>query len=213
MSRRPMPRTKMRIACTLYLEESRHSGMVLDVSASGLFVQTNASPAPGAPLRVELRVPELPEPIEMQATVSRKRIVPSQLRTFLNGGLGLQLENPPEEFYAMVAKLLARGAAAPQTSEANKKSKTTQASRAAQLAKRAAKRSRRAPAKRAQRAEKRPPVKPKLTSFRVRLSQVGGSGSRNLVIRAIGEDEARRRAILDVGDGWKVLSCEPKNAV
>ncbi len=208
MSRRPMPRTKMRIACTLYLEESRHSGMVLDVSASGLFVQTNASPAPGAPLRVELRVPELPEPIEMQATVARKRIVPAQLRALLNGGIGLQLENPPEEFFAMVAKLLAREAAAPQTSEANKKSETTQASRAAHLAKRAAKRSRRA-----QRAEKRPPVKPKLTSFRVRVSQVGGSRSRNLVIRASGEDEARRRAILDVGDGWKVLSCEPKNAV
>ena len=153
-------------------------------------------------------MPGLPEPIEMQATVARKRIVPAQLRALLNGGIGLQLENPPEEFYAMVAKLLAREAAAPQTSEANKKSETTQASRAAHLAKRAAKRSRRA-----QHAEKRPPVKPKLTSFRVRLSQVGGSGSRNLVIRAIGEDEARRRAILDVGDGWKVLSCEPKNAV
>ncbi len=59
--------------------------------------------------------------------------------------------------------------------------------------------------------EKRPRAKPKLTSFRVKLDQVGGSGSRNLVIRASDEDEARRRAILDVGDGWKVLSCEPKN--
>ena len=101
---------------------------------------------------------------------------------------------------------------ATKTGEAAASAPTTQASRAAPLAKRAAKRSRRAPAERAQRAEKRPPVKPKLTSFRVRLSQVGGSGSRNLVIRASGEDEARRRAILDVGDGWKVLSCEPKTA-
>jgi hypothetical protein len=54
------------------------------------------------------------------------------------------------------------------------------------------------------------PPKPKLTSFRVKLNQVGGDGSRILVIRASDEDEARRRAILDLGDGWKVLSCEPK---
>ena len=187
MNRRRLPRTKMRIACTLHLEESLHSGMVLDISAGGLFIQTNASPAPGIPVRVELRVPELPEPIEMQATVARKRIVPPRLRALLKGGVGIHLENPPEEFYAMVAKLQAPEAAAPETSAADK-----------------------VPDERAGGTEKRPPVKPKLTSFRVRLSQVGGSGSRNLVIRASDDDEARRRAILDVGDGWKVLSCEPK---
>ena len=193
MNRRRMPRTKMRIACTLHWEESRHSGMVLDVSAGGLFVQTNASPAPGTPVRLELRVPGLSESIEMQASVARKRIVPARLRALLKGGVGLQLENPPEEFYALVAKLQAPEAATAKTSEPE----TPQASGATQSAKGASKR--------------RP--KPKLTSFRVRLSQVGGSASRNLVIRASGEDEARRRAILDVGDGWKVLSCEPKNAV
>ena len=208
MNRRRMPRTKMRMACTLHLEESRHSGMVLDVSAGGLFIQTNASPAPGIPVRVELRVPGLPEPIEMQATVARKRMVPPRLRALLKGGIGLQLENPPEEFYALVAKLQTPEAAAPKTAG----SETTPVSETAKASKKASKRSRGAPAKRAQRAEKRPLAKPKLTSFRVRLSQVGGSGSRNLVIRASGEDEARRRAILDVGDGWKVLSCEPKNA-
>jgi uncharacterized protein (TIGR02266 family) len=192
MNRRQMPRTKMRIACTLHLEESRHSGMVLDVSAGGLFVQTNASPAPGTPVRLELRVPGLSEPIEMQASVARKRIVPPRLRALLKGGVGLQLENPPEEFYALVAKLQAPEVATAKTSEPE----TSPASGATQSANGASKR----------------PAKPKLTSFRVRLSQVGGSASRNLVIRASGEDEARRRAILDVGDGWKVLSCEPKDA-
>jgi uncharacterized protein (TIGR02266 family) len=192
MNRRRLPRTKMRIACTLHLEESLHSGMVLDISAGGLFVQTNASPAPGTPLRLELRVPGLPEPIEMQATVARKRIVPPRLRALLKGGVGLQLENPPEEFYALVAKLQAPEVATAKTSEPE----TSPASGATQSAKGASKR----------------PAKPKLTSFRIRLSQVGGSASRNLVIRASGEDEARRRAILDVGDGWKVLSCEPKDA-
>jgi hypothetical protein len=196
MNRRGLPRTKMRIACTLHLEESRHSGMVLDVSASGLFVQTNASPAPGTPLRLELRVPGLSEPIEMQATVARKRIVPPRLRALLKGGIGIQLENPPEEFYAMVAKLQNPEAAGSKSSEEAKPSeKPSNASRN----------------KPAVPPEKPPRAKPKLTSFRVKLGQVGGSGSRNLVIRAVDEDEARRRAILDVGDGWKVLSCEPKN--
>jgi hypothetical protein len=196
MNRRGLPRTKMRIACTLHLEESRHSGMVLDVSASGLFVQTNASPAPGTPLHLELRVPGLSEPIEMQATVARKRIVPPRLRTLLKGGIGIQLENPPEEYFALVAKLQAPEAAGSKSSEEAKPSeKPSDASHN----------------KPAERTEKRPRAKPKLTSFRVKLGQVGGDGSRNLVIRASDEDEARRRAILDVGDGWKVLSCEPKN--
>ena len=82
--------------------------MVLDISASGLFVQTNASPAPGTPLRLELRVPGLSEPLEMQAIVARKRIVPPRLRTLLQGGIGIQLENPPEEYFALVAKLQAQ---------------------------------------------------------------------------------------------------------
>jgi uncharacterized protein (TIGR02266 family) len=191
MNRRRLPRSKMRIACTLQLEEARHSGMVLDVSAGGLFVQTNASPAPGTPLRLELRVPGQPQPIEMQAQVARKRIVPPRLRTLLKGGLGLQLENPPEEFYALVAKLQSPEAAASETTDATKATESASESSG-----------------KAKPAEK--PPKPKLTSFRVKLSQVGGDGSRILVIRASDEDEASRRAILDLGDGWKVLSCEPK---
>ncbi len=191
MNRRRLPRSKMRIACTLHLEEARHSGMVLDVSAGGLFVQTNASPAPGTSLRLELRVPGHPDPIEMQAKVARKRIVPPRLRALLKGGIGLQLENPPEEFYTLVAKLQSPEAAASQTASATKPSESASESSG-----------------QAKPAEK--PPKPKLTSFRVKLSQVGGEGSRILVIRASDEDEASRRAILDVGDGWKVLSCEPK---
>jgi Tfp pilus assembly protein PilZ len=186
MNRRRLPRSKLRLACTLHLEESLHSGMVLDVSAGGLFVQTNASPAPGTLLRLEVRVPGLPAPIEMQAKVARKRIVPPRLRALLKGGIGLQLDNPPEEFYALVAKL--------QAPEIAEESKAPQPSDPAA----------------AERAAKQPPAKPKLTSFRVKLSQVGGEGSRILVIRASHVDEASRRAILDLGDGWKVLSCEPK---
>ena len=201
MNRRRMPRSKMRIACTLHLEESRHSGMVLDVSAGGLFVQTNASPAPGTPLRLELRVPGLSEPLDMQATVARKRIVPPRLRALLKGGIGIQLENAPEEFYAMIAKLQAADGA------------STQSEGSGQTAEAAAESSKapgQASARQAGTQQKPPRAKPKLTSFRVKLSQLGGSNSRGSVLRAAGEEEARRRAILDVGDGWKVTHCEPK---
>jgi Tfp pilus assembly protein PilZ len=196
-----MPRSKMRIACTLHLEGSLHSGMVLDVSAGGLFVQTNASPAPGTPLRLELRVPGLSEPLDMAATVARKRIVPPRLRALLKGGIGIQLENAPEEFYAMIAKLQAADGASTEHAGSGQTAKAATASS-------------KAPSKpspqQAGDQQKPPRAKPKLTSFRVKLSQVGGSNSRGLVIRAADEDEARRRAILDVGDGWKVTRCEPK---
>jgi hypothetical protein len=201
MNRRRMPRSKMRIACTLHLEESRHSGMVLDVSAGGLFVQTNASPAPGTPLRLELRVPGLSESLDMQATVARKRIVPPRLRALLKGGIGIQLDNAPEEFYAMIAKLQMADGASTQSAGSDQ---------TAEAAKESAKAPGQASSGQAGAQQKPPRAKPKLTSFRVKLSQVGGSNSRGLVIRAANEDEARRRAILDVGDGWKVTRCEPK---
>jgi hypothetical protein len=42
----------------------------------------------------------------------------------------------------------------------------------------------------------------------VRVSQIGGSRSRSLEVDAASEEEARREAVVAVGEGWKILACE-----
>ena len=41
------PRKKKRISCEIISSNSRYTGIVIDISATGLFVQTNVKPAPG----------------------------------------------------------------------------------------------------------------------------------------------------------------------
>jgi hypothetical protein len=105
MERRREPRLKKRIACALTIKGVRQHGIVLDVSSRGLFVQTSAKPAPGDAVRVELTLPGRAKPTIMEATVARVRMVPPALLSVAQGGIGLLLQHPPEEYYVFVGKV------------------------------------------------------------------------------------------------------------
>jgi hypothetical protein len=105
MHRRRHVRTKKRISCTLVSGDRRYSGVVLDCSPQGLFVQTSAQLTPGATVSVELGVSSQQEPLALEARVARHKLVPAQLRSVAQGGLGLHIDLPPQgylEFYAGV---------------------------------------------------------------------------------------------------------------
>jgi hypothetical protein len=108
-------RTKKRLACTLVIEGSRLAGIVLDISATGLFVQTSANPAPGTQLDVEIDIPgESKRPL-LAARVARRKVVPPRLKSVVHAGLGLQIESAPEAFFGYLAQLQsAEAAAAPE---------------------------------------------------------------------------------------------------
>ena len=58
MERRDQPRVRWELPCTLRVEGRRHRGLVRDVSALGLFVETPDPVAPGADIIVEFKIPE-----------------------------------------------------------------------------------------------------------------------------------------------------------
>jgi hypothetical protein len=106
MQRRRHARTKKRISCTVVSGDRRYSGVVLDCSPQGLFVQTSAHLPPGERVHVELGVSRQEEPMRLEARVARHKQVPPQLRSLAQGGLGLHIDLPPQdylEFYAEVS--------------------------------------------------------------------------------------------------------------
>ena len=102
-------RTRRRMACRLVLGHQRFSGLVLDLSSSGIFVQTTAKPRPRDPVTIELNVPGQREPIRLEAHVARLFLVPAQLATVAQGGVGLRIGNAPEAYFQLLQQLQLEG--------------------------------------------------------------------------------------------------------
>ncbi len=101
MERRRGGRKKRRITCELRLGERPQRGIVLDLSPGGLFVQTDASPAPGARIELALRDTDGREAV-VAVRVARKRQVPRHLRSVAPAGLGLEIDGPSEAYQAFL---------------------------------------------------------------------------------------------------------------
>src|SRR5262245_50595923 len=95
MNRRREERFRHRMVCQVELGGSRlYQGIVLNVSRSGLLVQTRAKIPPGratGPLAVEFRSAASGESEKLSASVARQFSVPDQLVRLAAGGLGLQV--------------------------------------------------------------------------------------------------------------------------
>ena len=200
MNRRRAERTKKRLACSLQIEGRHHSGVVLDVSATGLFVQTNAKPEAGTPVSLEMSMPGSQRPLFFQAVVARQVIVPPQLVAVAKGGLGLLIQNAPEDWYAFIAEVL------PSPTEAV--SAASSAPAAGSEPESAA--SGRSIVEKSNPQQSRPERgTASLIRFRLRMSQIAGSRSRSVIVSATSPDEARNLANEEAGDGWKIIECEP----
>jgi len=103
-------RFRKRIPCAFKAGGRSHSGLVLNVSRSGLFLQTSVPEGSGAVVDLELNPLDRAEPIALSARVVWKRAVPAQLRTVVNGGLGMQIIWADEAYYSLLSSLVdARG--------------------------------------------------------------------------------------------------------
>ncbi len=106
MAARFSDRNKQRAPCTITLDGRRHSGFMLDLSPTGLFIQTSAKPQPGQRLDIELSVRG--ETLRMHVEVTRRKQVPPQLLTVAHGGVGVRVLNAPEAFFQLLAERQAR---------------------------------------------------------------------------------------------------------
>ncbi len=104
------PRFRKRIPCKLSRGRTVFSGLVLDLSRTGLFVQTRAVAKAGNEVEVMLARREPEAPIELDVRVVWQRKVPPQLRGVVEKGFGLQILYAPEPYYALLVEV-AQGSA------------------------------------------------------------------------------------------------------
>jgi len=92
--RRKSERLRRRILCDVLVAGHWHSGVVCDISSSGLFVQTDLTAPPRTPVRVRLRGPD-GSPIELKGLVARQQTGTRDPTSVARVGLGIRLTEPP----------------------------------------------------------------------------------------------------------------------
>jgi hypothetical protein len=102
---RAAKRHRWRLPCELSFDGGTQRALVLDLSSSGIFVQTGVRLRPGTEVSVRLQLEDLREPILLRARVARTKHVPSNLSTVARGGVGLKLREAPKAYFDVIATL------------------------------------------------------------------------------------------------------------
>lgn len=97
-------RISKRMPCAVRVDGRRYSGVVLNVSQGGLFIQTSAAPGRGEPVELELSAPESSRSIPVVGKVVWKRVVPHQLRSMARGGVGVRIDRADESYYVLLTR-------------------------------------------------------------------------------------------------------------
>ncbi|HBZ70629.1 MAG TPA: hypothetical protein DEP35_13220 [Deltaproteobacteria bacterium] len=168
-------RIKRRITCELVINGKRQSGIVLDISVSGMFVQTAASAALNQEVEVHLAATRASPELVVRARVARGRRVPPQLLAAAGGGLGLRVINPPPAYAQLIGEA---DEAAPSPTAPSPGVATSPA---------------------------RPEPPPAQRRFQVRLQATGSTRSRLLTVESPDAKSARSKACAVVGPGWDVI--------
>jgi hypothetical protein len=183
-NRRTEKRVKRRVPCEVFVGDARFSGMIVNLSRNGLFVQTTARPARGSQVEIRLNVETESEPIRLLAVVRRASTLPPGATSVGRGGIGVSVERADERYLRFLASLApevgASSIAAP------------------------------APPGRDQRATPAGREDPTTTTrYRVRIAQMGSSRSKTVFACGRTPAEASDLALAAFEEGWKVLEIEP----
>ena len=104
------PRYRRRLPCRLEVPNGAYSGMVLNLSRGGLFVQTTAAASPGEAVHFDLSLGDA-DAIGLDARVVWRRVVAPHLRAVSTGGMGVHIQYASDAWFGFVARL-AEGAPA-----------------------------------------------------------------------------------------------------
>ena len=94
VDKRRHARHARRIACELWIDGARSTGIVKDVSRSGVFVQTRARAMPGTALTLVIAAGEGRTEIRVRGKVSRAERIQAHLATQSAAGLGVEVLDP-----------------------------------------------------------------------------------------------------------------------
>ncbi len=176
------------MSCEINVNGARYSGIVLDISATGLFVQTNVKPSPGSVATLRLSLPGEKEPVAMKARVARKKMVPPQLLAVAGGGVGFAITEPAEVYLDFVAQV------SPEDAEAVARQRATGGNPAGSDARR-----RKEPGEKRGEAPKR---------FRIHVVETRTGRKNTFLATCASEQEASDQVLEQLGDEWKVLFVE-----
>jgi Tfp pilus assembly protein PilZ len=95
------PRFRKRLPCQVKIGGSAHEGWIVNLSRSGLFVQTGVGVRPGEEIEVALQAPTASPDLVLRSRVVWRRSVPAPFRDVM-GGIGVQIHSPPESYYSLV---------------------------------------------------------------------------------------------------------------
>jgi hypothetical protein len=198
------PRVKRRLTCALRHGGKHYNGIVLDLSATGLFVQTSASPGPGDALELELQPPDGRGALVLQGVAARRRTVPLQMRSVAHGGVGVRLTAAPETYFNLVAELLRAevGRAEPEKESAPPEPPPKPAAKPPREPTALERRARELALRRVRGGAAAPDP---LRRYRVKVAQA--ARSRILEVEARGDADAQRIALQEAGEGWRVIEC------
>lgn len=101
--RRVFSRLPYRIPCEFVHDGHKLAGIVTDVSARGVFVETSHRIPAGTELRLVLRDPK--GSIELLGHVMREKRSHRSARQVLAGGFGVRLDVVPEPFFRLLIEL------------------------------------------------------------------------------------------------------------
>jgi hypothetical protein len=181
MAGRVFERKKRRMPCNVTFEGQQHNALVLDISPAGLFIQTSVKAKPGDRLDLKLSIPGETQRLSLQVEIVRKLTVPARLLAVAHGGVGVRILNAPEAYYNFI-KALGSGTGSGEIKSKSAGQKTpTEGAAAAEQPQR---------------------------NYRVRVKQIQGPRSRILDVAAGSEEDARSRALAELGEGWGVLQVE-----
>jgi len=168
-------RVKRRITCELVIEGKRYSGIMLDVSATGMFVQTAVSAGVNQEVEVHLAATRTTPELTVRGRVARGRRVPPQLLAAAGGGLGLRIIDAPPGFAQLVTGDDEAPSPACSSRELTRPPKSDE--------------KRDVPQRR----------------FQVRLQAIGSTRSRLVKVQCADAKAARVEACRVVGSGWEAV--------
>ena len=198
------PRAKKRMSCEINVKDARYTGIVVDVSASGLFVQTSVKPSPGIVAVLRLSLPGGKEPVAMKARVARKKMVPRELLAVAGGGVGFAIMEPDEAYLDYIAELSSEHAEAVARERAKNRGKGGKPAGSAAAGAAGARPPERAAGGKAPDGKREEAPK----RFRIHAVETSTGRKNSFLVTCASEQEASDQVLEQLGDEWKVLFIE-----
>jgi hypothetical protein len=101
MDRRDSHRIRRRIPCDFDYEGHAYNGIVVDLSADGLFLQTDTAIEPGSDLELRMRSERFAD-FSVRGRVVRRRFTPAVLSSMIRRGVGLRLTSAPPAYFEAI---------------------------------------------------------------------------------------------------------------